>query len=131
MYGVYEFCEPFNDSTLYPAKAKLLKIVCGGTPNTKPESYQKITPENWISSENPPFLIVQGDTDALISLNEAKKFFLGLKEQNTQNCAFLDLPLVEHAFDIFPTMTAHCILPTIERYMVMLHENYIKSKGEI
>ena len=110
LYGVYEFSEPFNDETLYPAKAKLLKIVCGGTPDTKPESYNKITPANWISRGTPPFLLVQGDTDALISVNEAKKFFHDLQEQNIQNCAILKLPLVEHAFDIFPTLTAQCIV---------------------
>ena len=66
----------------------------------------------------------------MISVSEAKKFFHGLQEQNTQNCAFLNLPLVEHAFDIFTTLTAQCIVPTIERYLVMLHENYINSKGE-
>ena len=130
LYGVYEFNEPFNDETLYPAKAKLLKIVCGGTPDTKPENYQQITPANWISRETPPFLLVQGDTDALISVNEAKKIFRDLQAQNTQNCAILNLPLVEHAFDIFPTLTAQCIVPTIERYLVMLHENYINNKGE-
>ena len=130
LYGVYEFIEPFNDEKLYPAKAKLLEIVCGGTPKTKPDSFRKITPANWISSENPPFLLVQGDTDALISVNEAKNFFDGLKAQNSKNCAILNLPLVEHAFDIFPTLTAQCIVPIIERYLIMLHENFISSKSE-
>jgi len=130
LYGVYEFSEAFNDETLYPAKANLLKIVCGGTPDTKPESYKQITPANWISNGTPPFLLVQGDTDALISVNEAKKFFRDLQAENAQNCAILNLPLVEHAFDIFPTLTAQCIVPTIERYLVMLHDNYINSKGK-
>ena len=129
LYGVYEFSEAFSDETFYPAKSKLLKIVCGGTPDTKPDIYKQITPANWISTENPPFLIVQGDTDALISVNEAKIFFNGLKKKNTQNCAILNLPLVEHAFDIYPTLTAQCIVPTIERYLVMLHDNYINCKG--
>ncbi len=131
LYGVYEFIEPFNDETSYPAKAKLLKIVCGGTPDTKPESYSQITPANWILNDPPPFLVVQGDTDALISTNEARQFFHSLKAQNAKNCAFLNLPLVEHAFDIFPTLTAQCIVPTLERYFIMLHENYIINKGEI
>jgi len=128
LYGVYEFNEAFSNETVYPAKAKLLKIVCGGTPDTKPDIYKQITPANWISTENPPFLLVQGDTDALISNNEAKKFFRGLKKKNTQHCAILNLPLVEHAFDIFPTLTAQCIVPTVERYLVMLHENYLNRK---
>ena len=130
MYGVYEFSEPFIDETLFPAKAKLLKIVCGGTPETNPKTYQQITPANWISADNPPFLLVQGEADALISVNEAKKFFHGLQAQNTQNCAILNLPLVEHAFDIFPTLTAQIIVPTMERYMVMLQQNYINSREE-
>tara|TARA_B100000945_G_scaffold318578_1_gene323746 strand:+ start:2802 stop:4103 length:1302 start_codon:yes stop_codon:yes gene_type:complete len=128
LYGVYEFIEPFNDESIYPAKAKLLKIICGGIPDTKPESYYQITPANWISNDSPPFLLIQGDTDALISTNEAKKFFNILKSRNIQDCAILNLPLVEHAFDIFPTLTAQCIVPTIERYLIMIHENYILKK---
>ncbi len=131
LYGVYEFKESFNAETFYPAKAKLLKIVCDGNPYNKPDSYRQISPSNWISANNPPFLLVQGDTDALISVNESRNFFQGLQSQNVQNCAILNLPLVEHAFDIFPTLTAQCIVPIIERYLVMLHENYINSKSEI
>jgi len=41
----------------------------------------------------------------------------------------LTLPLIEHAFDIFPTLTAQCIVPVIEQYLLMLHENYNKQQG--
>jgi acetyl esterase/lipase len=129
LYGVFDFSEPFNDNTPYPAKAKLLEIVCGGTPDSKPECYNQITPAYWISEETPPFLLVQGETDALIPVNETQTFFHALQSQNSQNSAMLSLPLVEHAFDIFPTLTAQCIVPTIERYLVMLHDNHINRTG--
>jgi acetyl esterase/lipase len=129
LYGVFDFSEPFNDNTPYPAKAKLLEIVCGGTPDSKPECYNQITPAYWISEETPSFLLVQGETDALIPVNETQTFFHALQSQNSQNSAMLSLPLVEHAFDIFPTLTAQCIVPTIERYLVMLHDNHINRTG--
>jgi hypothetical protein len=48
-----------------------------------------------------------------------------LQTQKVPNSAFLRLPLVEHAFDIFPTLTAQCIVPTIERYLIMLHKIHV------
>ena len=104
-------------------------MVCGGTPDTEPECYQKITPENWISKLTPPFLLIQGDTDALIPLQETQTFWHALQAEKVTLSALLTLPLVEHSFDIFPTLTAQCIVPTIERYLFLLHENYNNQQG--
>ena len=129
IYGVFNFSEPFNEKTPYPAKARVLKLVCGGTPDTQPDCYQQITPANWISKQTPPFLLIQGETDALIPVEETKTFWHALQSKNVPLSAFLRLPLVEHAFDIFPTLTAQCIVPTIERYLILLHENHINLPG--
>ena len=58
-----------------------------------------------------------------------KTFWHALQSKNVPLSAFLRLPLVEHAFDIFPTLTAQCIVPTIERYLILLHENHINLPG--
>ena len=52
-----------------------------------------------------------------------------LNQKNRHHSALLTLPLIEHAFDIYPTLTAQCIVPVIEQYLLMLHENYIKQQG--
>ena len=58
VYGVFDFIGSFGKKTSFPAKSKLLKKVCGGIPNEKPNCYKKITPANWISMNSPPFLII-------------------------------------------------------------------------
>ena len=130
IYGVFNFTDPFDEKTPFPAKAKVLQMLCGGTPETQPELYQQITPANWISAKTPPFLLIQGETDALISATETKAFWELLQAHKITDSAFLRLPLVEHAFDIFPTLTAQCIVPTIERYLIMLHQNHLYNSGE-
>ena len=130
IYGVFNFTDPFDEKTQFPAKARLIEMLCGGTPETQPDRYQQITPANWISAKTPPFLLIQGETDALISTIDTQGFWDALQTQKVPNSAFLRLPLVEHAFDIFPTLTAQCIVPTIERYLIMLHENHLYNSGE-
>jgi len=125
IYGVFNFTDPFDEKTQFPAKARLIEMLCGGTPETQPDRYQQITPANWISAKTPPFLLIQGETDALISTIDTQGFWDALQTQKVPNSAFLRLPLVEHAFDIFPTLTAQCIVPTIERYLIMLHKNHV------
>ena len=129
-YGVFNFSEPFDERTPFPAKAGVLQMLCGGTPETQPDRYQQITPANWISGKTPPFLLIQGETDALISATETQAFWEVLQAHKVADSAFLRLPLVEHAFDIFPTLTAQCIVPTIERYLIMLHQNHLYNSGE-
>ena len=129
-YGVFNFSEPFDERTPFPAKAGVLQMLCGGTPETQPDRYQQITPANWISGKTPPFLLIQGETDALISATETQAFWEELLAHKVADSAFLRLPLVEHAFDIFPTLTAQCIVPTIERYLIMLHQNHLYNSGE-
>jgi acetyl esterase/lipase len=130
IYGVFNFSAPFDERTPFPAKARVLQMLCGGTPETQPELYQQITPANWISAKTPPFLLIQGETDALISATETQAFWEVLQAHKVADSAFLRLPLVEHAFDIFPTLTAQCIVPTIEGYLIMLHQNHLYNSGE-
>ena len=129
-YGVFNFSEPFDEGTPFPAKAGVLQMLCGGTPETQPDRYQQITPANWISGKTPPFLLIQGETDALIPATETQAFWEVLQAHKVKDSVFLRLPLVEHAFDIFPTLTAQCIVPTIERYLIMLHQNHLYNSGE-
>jgi acetyl esterase/lipase len=130
VYGVFNFTDPFDEKSPFPAKAKVLKILCRGTPKTRPDCYQQITPANWISKQTPPFLVIQGETDALISATETQEFWEALQNEKVPHSAILRLPLVEHAFDIFPTLTAQCIVPTIAQYLIMLHENQLNHSGE-
>ena len=105
-------------------------MVCGGTPETEPECFQQINPTNWVSENTPPFLLIQGETDALIPVKETQAFWNALQTKNRNHSTLLTLPLVEHSFDIFPSLTAQCIVPTIERYLFLLYENYNKQQGK-
>ena len=47
-------------------------------------------------------------------MEETQTFWYALQPKNVPHIAFLRLPLIEHAFDISPTLTAEYIVPTCE-----------------
>ncbi len=125
-YGIYDFITPFQDSRQEPL-AKLLKIVMGSTPEISPELYRQASPVRQVSEKPPPFLILQGEIDALVSINEAKQFYQVLQEANTPHLTFLQLPLVEHAFDTLPTLPTQSVLPAVEQYLSLLRTEYVSE----
>jgi len=60
-------------------------------------------------------------------LEEKQTSWYVLQPKNVPHFTFLRLPLVEHAFDISPILTAEYIVTTIERYLILLHENHMNQ----
>lgn len=130
-YGLYDFESPFGLKNSYPAFAKLLKIVMRSTPATNPELYRKASPIKWISDKAPPFLVLQGETDALVPLSVAQRFYEALDRNNVPYLCALRLPLLEHAFDILPTISTQLTLSGIERYLAFLWVQHQQSQKNI
>lgn len=118
-YGIYDFESPFGTPGDL-AKAKLLELVMRGTPDSHPHAYRMASPIRQISETPPPFLIIQGETDPLVYMDDVSQFYQALKQAHTPNLTFLQLPLVGHAFDIFPTLSCCQVLPAVERYLALL-----------
>ncbi len=128
-YGIYDFAAPFKDRMQKPL-AKLLEIVTDSTPENNPQLYCKASPTQQIFENPPPFMIIQGEADALVSIGEARKFYQLLQEANTHHLTFLQLPLVEHGFDTLPTLTTQSVLPAVEQYLSLLRTEYVSQHAK-
>ena len=66
-----------------------------------PELWDSMSPITRITSEAPPFLVIQGTHDSLVFVEEAREFVRALREKSTQPVHYLEMLGAQHAFDIF------------------------------
>jgi acetyl esterase/lipase len=75
-----------------------------------------MSPLHQVHRKAPPFLLVQGSKDALIPLAEPQAFQQRLRDAGA-SAALLQLPEVEHAFDLFPTRPTRQALPVLTAWL--------------
>ena len=115
-YGMYDLHGCFDEDAPSPPRAKLLSSALGGTPDSHPERYEAMSPLQQAHSGAPPFLLVQGTKDSLIPMEDAQTFQLRLRESGV-SATLLQLPEVEHAFDLFPTIPTRQALPVLTAWL--------------
>ncbi|MBF0279338.1 MAG: alpha/beta hydrolase [SAR324 cluster bacterium] len=125
-YGIYDFEAPFQIPR-NKELAGLLKTVMRSTPETEPKKFRQASPVRRISRNPPPFMILQGDSDALVPMREARNFYQALQKANTPRLVFLHLPMVKHSFDTLPTIPTQQILPYVEQYLSLLRSDYAQK----
>lgn len=56
----------------YPAVPFLLTSMLGGTPESDPEVYKRSSPINFVNSQSPPTLLLHGDADNLVPVEQSR-----------------------------------------------------------
>ncbi len=95
----------------------VLEAFLGGTPDQKPDLYDKASPYTYITAKAPPTLLVYGGRDHVVQA----KYGRGLRDRlqaagNT--AAYIELPWSEHAFDaLFSGLGNQIALYYTERFI--------------
>ena len=128
-YGAYDFYSCFEKSDPENARSVLLQVVTGGTPDSHPEIYRQSSPFHWSSKNLPPGMMLQGEQDTLIPMEEALSMQNHLKQEAEENQILLRVPFAQHGFDIFPSITAQCVVPFVERYLVLQYQKLQQKRN--
>ncbi len=80
--------------------------------------FEEASPIHWIKagSATPPFLVIQGVNDTLVPVAEARAFVAALRAAGGQ-CAYIELPGAQHAFEIFPSWRTLSVVDGVERFV--------------
>jgi acetyl esterase/lipase len=81
--AVVSFCGPTDFTTRdWPEDVEkgLVEPFLGGTFKDKPEVYKRASPINYVTADDPPFLLIHGIKDPLIPVDQAKRFLDKLQE---------------------------------------------------
>ena len=64
-----------------------------------PDVYEASSPYHRLHPNAPPFLVLQGTNDTLVTVETARQFVAKFKELSDAPIGYFELPLAQHAFD--------------------------------
>lgn len=100
LYGVYDFTD--GETGHVPQLVRLLeRRVMKQLRAEQPELFADASPRRHAGAGAPPFLVVHGRNDTLVPVATARAFVVALTEVSQAPVTYVELPLAQHAFDVF------------------------------
>ena len=123
-YGLYDFNG--EDSATHPLTAPIVgKYVFKRTRAEITDVFRVASPISYVSADAPPFFVLHGSSDSLIPVEQARAFSARLRDVSRQPVVYAELPLAQHAFDIFGSARAAHAAVAVEQFLA---EIYTKSQ---
>ena len=90
--------------------------------------YQKVSPLFRIHKDAPPFLIIHGDRDTLVPVEEAREFSRELREISVSSVTYAEISGAQHAFDMFPSIRSEHVNHGIEKFLAIIYSQYLDQQ---
>ncbi|WP_343571944.1 alpha/beta hydrolase [Mycobacterium sp.] len=125
-YGLYDFT---RDDAIHPLLAPTLaKYVFKLRRAELHEAFRAASPITYVTPDAPPFFVLHGTNDSLIPVEQGRAFSTRLGEVSRQPVVYAELPLAQHAFDIFGSARATHAAVAVEQFLA---EIYSKTKVSV
>lgn len=124
-YGVYDFLnsqgQRSSESLSQWVSAKVLKK----TRAESPELWHQASPLYWVHKDAPPFLIIHGEADTLVPVQESRVLYEALKEASNQAVSYAELPDAQHAFEIAISLRTQIVVNHLTLYLNELYRRHL------
>ncbi len=74
------------------------------------------SPADHLNAGAPPFLVVHGDLDTIVAVDDARDFVARLRAASARPVAYAELPGAHHAFDLFHSIRAEAVADAIAAF---------------
>ena len=92
------------EEPLYPLASWLLeRVVFQRRFRDEPDLFHRSQPLTYLSDKSPPILLIHGENDSLVPIEEARHFFAKLGHAGATRIHLCEVPLAVHAFEIVPS----------------------------
>jgi acetyl esterase/lipase len=115
-YGIYDLCDCQRLQSHGGIAMTLRWLVIKAPRTSQLDAYRAGSPIHHVRADAPPFFVLHGTHDSLASLEEARAFVAALRATSTQPVVFAELPLAQHAFDIFHSPRTLHVLRATHRF---------------
>ena len=82
-----------------------------------PRAFQEASPTFRVHADAPPFLVIHGERDTLVPVEDARFFVERLRSVSKRPVRYVELPAAEHAFDLWPSERTVRIAEGIGRFL--------------
>ena len=88
------------------------------TPSEAGSCYREASPLDQVGPQAPPFLVIHGENDSVVSSAEADQFVTALRQASTQPVVHIKLPGTNHGFDLVYSVRTHHVVNGVERFLL-------------
>ncbi len=127
-YGVYDWTGGSQQPQHAPMARLLAQSVMKKRLDEDLEGYRRASPMWRIGSSAPPFLVVQGDCDSLVAVEDARVFSDRLEKATDSPVAYLEVVRGQHAFDIFDGVRTQLAVNAAERFCAAIHGEHVMRR---
>ncbi|OBG04380.1 alpha/beta hydrolase [Mycolicibacter sinensis] len=120
-YGIYDFT---GDTDLHPLLTPALSAYVFKQSRRKfPDTYRDASPMTYISADAPPFFVLHGVNDSLVPVEQARAFTARLRDVSTNPVVYAEMPVAQHAFDIFGSPRAAHTALAVEQFLAEIYSS--------
>lgn len=95
------------------------------------EPFAAASPILLVRPDAPPFFVIHGANDTLVPSAEARTFVDRLRDISTQPVVYAELPVTQHAFDVFPSIRSAHVVRGVERFLRYVHANRFSAEMSV
>ena len=129
-YGIYDFTDKHKTQHNTALQGFLESSVLKKRLDGQREDFEAASPITRISPEAPPFLIIHGDKDTLVPVEQARIFTEELKNVSDNPVLYAEIEGGQHAFDMFASVRSEYVKQGVARFLTYLHSQYQTSNRQ-
>ena len=126
-YGVYDFTNSrklqHHNGLVGLLAASVMKLPL----DNNEVLYRDASPLFHINEKAPPFLVIHGDLDTLVPVEEGRLFSEELCKISNNKVVYMELPGAQHAFDIFPSLRSEHVKHGVEKFLTWTHSQHLDA----
>jgi acetyl esterase/lipase len=130
-YGAYDFTNEYgfqkNDSLLDLLETSVMKL----SKQENMEAFRQSSPLFRVNEGAPPFLIIHGDKDSLLPVEEARLFTNQLRDVARNPVVYAEITGGQHAFDMFESVRSEHVKHGVERFLGHIYSRYLDAAGSV
>jgi acetyl esterase/lipase len=89
--------------------------------------YDHASPMSRVSKDAPPFLVIHGANDTLLPVAEARLFVELLRAVSRAPVAYIELPLAQHAFEVFTSVRTAHVIRAVARFLSFTYAEHRRA----
>jgi acetyl esterase/lipase len=122
-YGVYDFTNRHGTSR-EDITPFLEKRVFKSSLADDRDRWEQASPISHVRADAPPFFVLHGTNDSLVPVEQARTFVDELRKESSSPVVYAELPLAQHAFEVFPSVRAHHTAHAVERFLAVVRSEH-------
>ena len=123
-YGVYDMLD--EDAMHIPILHWVLeRYVFKAFRDDDPDAFREASPTHRVHPDAPPFLVIHGDADSLVAVEDARRFVERLRDATDAPVLYAEMRGGQHAFDIIPSFRTAPVIEAIERFL-----HTVRTRGD-